>query len=452
MPVLVEQSFFVLMGIVNTMMAGWIGPTAGAATGAVDSLNFIFVNFVSSLAVGVTVVVAQFVGQGNRRAAEAAVGQALVAEGALATLLALVVWLFRHPILVLLFGRVEPDVMEAMDVYLSVTLIGYPLIAMMQVVWGALRGAGDTKTPMTVNVVMNVLNALFGYVLIFGVAFPNGPVPIVIGGRGVMGAALGITLARGVGTLIALWIIARGAAGMRLGSLRGFRFERELLVPLFRIGFPAGSESLMFNCGKIITQVFIAGMGTAAMAANTFAGAIVTYMNLPGMALQTTAVTMIGQAMGRGDVEEAAGLFRHILFLGTFGLTALGWVAIPFAADLARLFTNDAEIVSLAALLIRLNGLFMVMWCASFVLPSALKGAGDAKFTMWATIAGMWLFRVVLGFALGIALNWGVVGIWVSMFVDWAVRGVLFQRRVVGRRWRFNRVTEMPADPGAGST
>lgn len=436
LPVLAEQSFFILMGIVNTIMAGRISREAGAATGAVDSINVIFINFFAALSIGATVVVAQYIGQRNIRMANEAVKQSLAANTLISCVAAFLIWLFGDWILQTLYGKAEPSVMAAMRIYLNITLLGYPLMAITQVVWGCLRGAGDTRTPMKVNILMNVFNIVLGYVLIYGLHVKNAHFTIDIAGQGVQGAAIGLTLARGIGTVLAILIIWRGVSVIRLKNLRHFRFDKTILKAIFSISMPSGSESLSFNGGKIITQIFIAGMGTAAMAANTFAGSIVAYMNLPGLALQTTLTTMVGQSMGRGDIEEADRTFRDIFKLGTLCMTALGLITLPLSWLFASMFTPDAEIIELTAHIILLNCLFMPAWCASFVVPAGLKGAGDAKFTMWATIVGMWLFRIVLGYVFGIVLGWGVLGVWGGMFIDWTLRAIVFYRRMVGGKWK----------------
>ena len=440
LPVLAEQSFFILMGIVNTIMAGRISREAGAATGAVESINVIFINFFAALSIGATVVVAQYIGQRNIRMANEAVKQSLAANTLISCAAALIIWLFGDWILRALYGRSEPAVLEAMRIYLNITLLGYPLMAITQVVWGCLRGAGDTRTPMKVNIVMNVLNVVLSYIFIYGLRLKNVHFLIDLPGMGIQGAAIGLTLARGIGTMLAVLIIWRGVSVIRLKNLRHFRFDRSIQRAIFSISKPSGTEALMFNGGKIITQVFIAGMGTVALASNTFAASIVAYMNLPGLALQTTLTTMVGQSMGRGDVDEAEKTFHYIFKLGTIGMAAMGLTTFPLAYWLACMFSADEQIIQLTTHIIWLNCLFMVFWSASFVVPAGLKGAGDARFTMWATMIGMWLFRIVMGYVLGIALGWGVLGVWMGMFIDWMVRAVLFYMRMVGGKWKTMRV------------
>ena len=385
-------------------------------------------------------MVAQYMGQRNRRMANEAVKQALVANTLIAVGTALVIWLAGDLILQGLYGRSEPAVLALMREYLNITLLGYPLMAITQVIWGCLRGAGDTQTPMKVNILMNVFNVILGYVLIYGLHLQNPHFNIDIAGRGVAGAAIGLTLARGVGTVLAVWYIWRGISGMRLKNLRAFRFDPKILKLVFGVGLPAGSEALLFNGGKIITQVFIAGMGTVALAANTFAGSVVAYMNLPGLALQTTLTTMVGQSMGRGNIDEAEDTFRYVLKLGNVSMIALGVITFPLASWLAGLFSSDPDILSLSKDIIQITCVFMGFWTASFVLPAGLKGAGDARFTMWATMAGMWVFRIVMGYVLGIVLDYGVLGVWMGMFIDWTVRSALFYWRMASGKWKSKHV------------
>lgn len=440
LPFLAENSLFILMGIINTIMAGQIGKEAGAATGGVDQINVIFINFFAALSVGVTVVIAQYIGRSNRKLADETLRQGLVTIVLIATVIAILIWLFSASLLTFLYGRADPEVMQKMQVYLNITVWGYPLMAITQVTWGALRGAGDTKTPMKVNIVMNILNVLLSYVFIFGLHLGNRQFNIDIPGWGIAGAAIGITLAKGCGACIAIIVLLRGHSVVRLRNIHHFHFDRSILRSIFGIGAPSGTESLLSNMGKIITQVFIAGMGTVAMAANNYAASVVSYMNLPGNALLVAATTLVGQNMGRGHKEEAEKVFWYVFWMGTACLTFLGLISVPLAPWLAGLFSHEPEIIHLTSQIIMINGLCMVLWAGAFVVPSGLKGAGDARYTLYSTLIGMWVFRIMLGYVFGIVLGWGVIGIWASMFVDWFVRAVLYIHRLKSGRWKEKQV------------
>lgn len=435
-PILVEQAFVNLLGIVNTIMAARIGKEAISAVGMVDSLYALILAFFSALALGGTVVVAQYTGQGNRKMANVASMQVLVSGVLVSLVLALLVFIFRVPLLHGLFSTADPRVMENMNTYLSIALFTYPLSAFSLIVCGSLRGAGDTRTPMKVNSLMNVMNVLLSYVCIYGIDLGIWHLP----GFGVAGAATGLGLARLAGVLYLVLILSRRDSLMRLDGLRNFRFDLATQRAIFSIGIPASIESFMFQGGKLITQIMVVGMGTAAIAANYIAFSVVLLINIPGNALSMAATTLVGQHMGRGDEEGAENTLRYVVKLATVCLVSLGLLCFPLTSKLAGLYSSDTGVIYLTSIVLRINCLFMLFYATTFVLPSGLRGAGDAKYAMVTTLIGMWLFRIVLGYCLGVVLGMGLVGVWCGMFADWLVRSALYVRRLRSGRWKGNQV------------
>lgn len=433
LPILMEQLFVTLMGMINTMMAGHIGKEAVSAIGMIDSINNIFIAFFSALAVGGTVVVAQYIGQGNIKKANEATKQALYSSIGIALLITIIMALFRRPIIALLFGSAEKEVINDGLSYLGITLITYPLITVDLVSNGILRGAGDTKTPMKISIVMNILNVIFTWTFINGIKIGG---KVLIHGMGVLGAALGIATARTIGAIVIITILLRGSRIVRLKKLREFKLNKELLRPIFGIGVPASVESILFNGGKLIMQVFIVDMGTIAMASNTITNSIANFINIPGNSLSTAATAMVGQYMGRGDEEGATKCLSYITKLSTVLLAIVGAASIVFSKHLALLFTSNMDIVNLSSKILIVNAFAIVVWSISFVLPAGLKGAGDARYTMVTSIIGMWLFRITLGYLLAITLKIGLIGIFLGMYIDWTVRGILYVIRFKSGKWK----------------
>lgn len=436
LPILTEQVFVMSMGMINTMLAGHIGKEAVSAIGMVDSLNYIFISFFSSLSVGGTVVVAQYVGQENKRQANAAMKQALYTGFLLAFIVTLLTWVFRQPLINVLYGSAEPAVIKNVNLYLGITLLTYPLISIDLVANGILRGAGDTKTPMKVTIFMNIINVILSYLFIYGINIQNPHLNIYVPSMGIMGAALGIAIARTTGAVIILFVLLRGSRIIKLTKLFDFKFNKELLKPIFGVGIPASVESLLFNVGKLLTQIYIVSMGTIAIASNSIGGSIASMLNIPGIALSIAATALVGQNMGRGKTDEAESALKYLLGFSSTCLAVLGLLSIPFSRFLVSLYTPNAEIISLASRLIKVNAIFIAFWPLSFVLPSGLKGAGDAKYTMKTTIIGMWVFRITLGYILGIPLKLGLIGVWLGMYTDWLVRGTLYYLRLRSGKWK----------------
>ncbi len=441
MPVVTEQVFVMLMGVVNTIMAGYIGKEAVSAIGMVDSMNFIFISFFSATAVGATVVVAHYAGQNNMKESNEAVKQALFSGISLASIMTLCIFLFKRPITGLLFGSAEPLVMDYLQTYLSITLITYPFIAITAIISGVLRGVGDMKTPMKVTLIMNIINVVSSYSLIYGIRIQNSLFTLAFPGFGIRGAAYGIATARVIGAIVMMLILIYGSKEIRLSGIKTFRIKMVIQRSIFGVGIPASLESLMFNSGKLITQIFLVGMGTVSIASNYIANSIFSMINVPGSALSIVAITLVGQHMGRGDTKAAKEIMLYLVKFTSVCLLVLCGVAFPFAHMLVSLYSKEQEIITLATQLIRMSAFAMpLFWGVSFVLPSGLRGAGDVKFTMITSVIGMWAFRITLGYILGVPLKMGVPGIWIGMYTDWMVRGILYYFRLKRDKWTHHTV------------
>jgi putative MATE family efflux protein len=431
---MVEQTFVMLLGVCNTMMAGHIGAQAVSAIGMVDSINTLFISFFAALSVGATVVVAQQIGKEQPKQANETAKQAIVSGFILSAIISLLLWIFRVPLINILYGSAEELVKSNAKLYIEFTLLTYPFVAIEQIANGILRGAGDTKTPMYISIFMNVINIILGYILIYGVN------SLYIPSFGIMGAAIAIAIARLIGTILILIILFRGSKIIKIRKLYPFKFDMKIQKSIFNIGIPAGMEQVIFNAGKLIVQIFIVTMGTAAIAANAIGMSISQIINVPGNALCLAATALVGQYVGRNDIKGAKSTLIYLVKFTTVCLVSIGIIFAPIAEWVASLYTNVPEVISLTGLLIRSNSIALLAWAISFVLSSGLKGAGDTRYTMMTAFIGMWIFRIGLGYIIGIVFKVGILGIWIGMYVDWIVRGTLYLLRLRGTKWILHRL------------
>lgn len=444
LPVLTEQFFVMLMGVVNTIMVSNIGKEAVSAVGMVDSINNIFISFFSALAVGSTVVIAHFTGQNKISRANESVKQAIFSGLVISLLITLLIFVFKSQLIALLFGAAEPSVIAGIRTYLQITLLTYPLIAVTLTASGVLRGAGDTRTPMKITIIMNIINVILSWLLIYGLKNPFMNIP----GMGVKGAALGIAGARITGTVLILKALISGSKVIKFQNLKGFRLDMNIQKSIFGVGVPASVESLLFQGGRLITQIYIVGMGTASIAANSIALSIFGIVNIPGVAMSIAAVALVGQFMGRGDTEGAEDSIKYILKLASALQLPTAIASIVFANRIILLYTHSPDVIEHAVVLVRTAGVAIpLFWPIAFILSSALKGAGDARYTMIISVSTMWIFRITLGYIFGIPLKLGVLGVWMGMYSDWIVRGGLFYFRLVKGKWKSNTVIK-----GAGAS
>lgn len=428
-PIFLENTCVLLMGVLSTFLVSWLGKEAMAGVGLADSFNMVVMAFFAAIDLGTTVVVAFSLGKRDRRRARAAARQSLVIMTLFAAVLAAVIHYFGAQIIDVVAGEATPEVKALALTYLELTVLSYPAAAIALIGSGALRGAGNTKIPLMINGGMNILNIVISSALIYGVfSWP---------GLGFAGAGLGLTISRYIGAIAIIWVLMIGFnPALRITLKSYFKpLNFAIIWEVMGIGVPASIESVLFNSGKLLTQIFVAGMGTNVIAGNFIAFSVAALINLPGNALGSASTIITGRRLGKGQIGQAERQLRHVFWLSTIGLTCIAWLSAPFAGLLASFYTPEPDVQEVVKTLLWLNAAFMPIWAASWVLPAGQKGARDARFAMWVSMLGMWGCRVVAGYTLGVVLGMGVVGVWLGMFLDWAVRGALFYWRMISGRW-----------------
>jgi len=436
LPILVEQTFIMLLGVVNTIMAGHLGKEVLSAIGMIDAINNVIIAFFSAIAIGGTVSIGRFFGAGHHENTQNTALNAIIAIFFISLIPTLPLWLFKEPVLLLLYGKVDPLVLEHALTYFNITLLTYPLLALTFMIFGILRGTGNAKTPMFISVLMNIINVILGYLLIFGIQIENTHLTISIPSLGILGAALSIAIARGSGAILSIIALLRHVITLRLKELKQFKFESLLLKQVFGIGIPAGFESLIFNAGKLVLQVVVVSYGTASIAASTILWSLFGLMNIPGVAIAIASPALVSQAIGQNALKEARRILFHMVKLTIF-LQVL--MSIPFAlfsSQLIRFYTQETDVIALTSkILITLIISLPILWAHSFVLPQGLKGGGDVKYTLVISLLSMWVFRIGLGYIIGSLFQLELLGLWLAMYVDWLFRGILFTYRLRNERW-----------------
>jgi len=432
LPVLVEQLFIVFMGAINTILASNLGKEAISAIGMVDTISIIIISLFSALAIGGTVVVAQYTGHNNPEKANHAAAQALSSCLAIAVVITLLILALRKPLLFSLFGEAEPAVLANAITYLSISLWSYVPIAMITIAFGILRGSGNTRTPMIISILMNFFNVVFSYFLIYGINLGKMQTPAF----GVAGAATGLTLARTLGAALVLTVLFRGSRQLRLNKWAYFRFDTELQKCIFTLGVPASAEQLMFNGGKLIVQTFIVSLGTVSIAANTIVNSVSSILSVPGMALSIAAPAIVGQQIGAGQPQQAKKQLQFLVFAAMAANVLVSLILLPFSRSLLSLYTHDPATLDMAVLVLLVNLVVKpLIWPSAFMIPAGLRGAGDVRYTMIVSIISMWLLRILSGYVFAIVFQMGILGIWVGMYADWVGRSIFFVRRMRGDRW-----------------
>ena len=432
-PIIVEQIFITVMGMVNTAMVSSVGDYAVAAAGIIDSVSNLIIAVFAALTTGGAIVVAQYFGRQDRAGASKAGAQSAILALALSLIAAGVFAVFRTQIILSLFGKSDTNVVNAGMEYFRIVIISYPFLAVMQTLFGVMRGCGDTGSPMLITLLMNLLNFILGYILILGINLFG----IHTAGFGVTGAAAAITLARMSGMIASIIYITRKSKAVRLNRLSYFKPDFITWRAVLGLGIPTSVESTLFQVGRLITQLFIVGMGEAALAANTVASSVSGFINVPGSAFSMGVMILVGHRVGRGQESD---IKKTSIFATAMGSVMMGLVCLlcmPFIGTLGKIYnlSPDAYAIFFTALFSSLM-VTPFLWAPSFILPASLRATGDVNFTMAVAIISMWAFRIVSGYIFGVAMGLGVLGIWMGMYVDWFVRSVLFTWRLLSGKWK----------------
>jgi len=429
-PSLVENLLQTMLGVVDLIFVGQLGPDAIAGVGLGNQLMFLLIVLFMGLAVGNTALVARAIGAQDKAEAERVAKQSLLLTMVFSVVIALI-GLFFSDALIRVMGASEP-VTEIGGSFLRVISVGAVVMGAMFIGGGTLRGAGDTRTPMLVTALVNVINIALAYLLVFGnCGFPR---------LGAVGSAVATTLARFVGSVLILYALFRRGSILQLRWRGGWNWDRAVIARIVNIGGPASVENVVFQVGFLAFSALAIALGTAELAAQQIAFNISGFSILPAFAFGVAALTLVGQSLGARDPARAEQSAWHALQSGTAWMVAMGVMFFVWRTPLVALYTQDAEVQRLGEMCLIFIAFAQPWQAASIIFGQALRGAGDTRATLAVTFAGIWLIRVGLGYVFGVLMGWGLFGMWVAWYIDFIVRAVLFWLRFRAGKWKSLKV------------
>ena len=423
---LLEQCLAFLVGMVDLMLAGRLEPelTAVSATDALGTAGYVgwLMGMIhGSVGVGATALIARAVGGRHRRLANGALGQALLLGLGSGLLVAGMIFT-AAPGIGWLVG-LDDAALDLCTTYLRTVALAAPASAILLVGNAALRGAGDTRSPFLIMMVVNLVNIGASILLVFG--------PEPIGGHGVQGIAAGTAIAWCVGAVIGLVVLSRGWGGIRL-HLHRLRPHWHTSRRILRVGVPHLFEGVLgmwlgnFIVLKIVGALDIPGAIGAHMIAIRFESASF----LPGFALGVAAAALCGQYLGLGDPHRAARAVNLAWLYAAVLMTAIGVLFLVIPRQLVSIVSDAPALVDQAVTPLRICGPIQIFFATQAVLATALRGAGDTRTTLLVTAGSTLLIRVPAVYIVGIMLGYGLNGIWIALCAELSFRSLIFA-------WRF---------------
>ncbi|MDP4108411.1 MAG: MATE family efflux transporter [Bacillota bacterium] len=425
--VLTDQFSATCLGIVNIIMAGNVSREVLAGVGQVDVINQVLSNCFITLATAGTVVAAQNIGRKDRQNAERAFRQAAVFGTLFFTAFSLLFTALRPQILYLLYGGVERRVMENALSYAFWSFLSLPFTFLFSLCAGTLRAADSVKLPMAASILINSTNIALGFFLIIGV---NGS-----GGYGAFGAGMTIFISRLTGMLFLVFAMMRKKSPVRLTFGTDFKLEPGIIKEILSIGIPSCMETFFYFTGRLIIQVYIALMGTVMISSNAVLQSSIDLFCLPLNAYNTVMVTLVAQRAGTGSRRRSDDALRYIgsrSEKATFCSAIALFILAPFVC---RIFSSDPEIIKVSAAAIRMVCPFYLALTTAFCFPMGFRGANDVRFPLVVSVFGMWVFRALGGYILGIRFGMMLGGVVAATGLDWIFRGVMYFRRMQKGDW-----------------
>ena len=428
-PLIIEQILTSLMGTVDTMMVSNLGSAAVSGVSLVDSINKLVIFLFTALATGGTIVCSQYVGSGNRPNADRAAKQVLLSAFVLAAAMMALCLSWRKGMLRLIFGSVEPAVMEAAQQYFLITALSYPFLSLFNAAAALYRAGGNSRLPMIVSVSSNLLNVAGNAVLMFGLDM------------GVTGAAVATTVSYAVSAVVMLICLRRPGQEFNVGAYRKIRPDWKTIALVLSVGVPTALENSMFQFGKLVVQSTVSTLGTAAIAANAIVVVLELMTSMPSQAIGTGLMTVAGQCIGAGRPDEAK---RNIVKLTKWSavvLLLMNWLIYALTGPVCRMAGMEPEAMRMTVrVMLVISIVKPFLWTLAFVPCNGMRAAGDVRYGVIVSTVSMWVLRVGLTTVLCRFLGVGLIGIWCGYFADWGVRSIVFALRYRSGKWAEKHV------------
>lgn len=428
-PVVVEQILNSLMGTADSIMVSNVGSAAISAVSLVDSINILVIQAFYALAAGGAIVCSQYIGQGDIKKADRAAKQLLW----IVTLISVVIMAcglaFRFPLLDLIFGRVDSEVMDAAQIYFFFTAISFPFIALYDAGSSVYRAQGNTRLPMTIAVVSNGLNIAGNAILIWGF------------GMGVKGAAVATLGSRIFSAVVVLAFLRKKDQMLVIRDYAKIRPQSRMIRTILAVGVPNGIENAMFQFGKLAIQSTVSTMGTIAIAAQAMTNILENLNGIAAIGIGIGMMTVVGQCMGAGEKEEAVYYIKKLTVWGEIAIFTSCVSIYLLTKPITALGGMEAESARLC--LYMMGWITLVkpfVWTMAFIPAYGMRAAGDVKFSMIVSCTTMWLCRVSLCIFLCRRFGMGPMAVWIGMFADWTLRCLIFTWRLLSRRWMRHQV------------
>lgn len=413
-PTMMEQLMNTAVQYVDTAMVGSLGTQATAAVGSTGTINWLIGSTVSAVGVGFLALISRSCGEGDLNKARRASAQSVLAVlicGVLFTLLTLCLSPY-----IPVWMQVDVDTRQLASQYFFI-LYSPMLFRTATIIFGTvLRAAGDTKSPMRVGLLVNVINVVLNFLLIYPsnrYSILGMELHIPGAGWGVHGAAVASAVSFAVGGICITYILWKHPKISPRGQ--SFRPDGQILKPCLLIALPNALQRFGTSFGYVVFASMINSLGDTATAAHTVANTVESAFYIPGYGMQTAAATLAGNALGEGNERKLKSLGRRILGIELLLMLGSGSLLFLLAPNMVMLFSKDQQVILLGGTVLRMVALSEPFYGFSIIVEGMLQGMGKTVFPLWVNLLGMWAVRIIGTFVCTKFLHMGLVAAWACM-------------------------------------
>ena len=428
-PIFWEQFFLVCLGLFSIWLLSFDGENSMAVVNMMSVVNRTFTCLCLGLVTGGTVLVAQNIGA--KRAADASRSMIQTMGFAVTLTLALgfVLVTIRQPLVEYMLYGADDEIISMAVIYFIGFCVSFPFYAMYHSFAGAMRGWGRSNLAWRITLSVNCIEITLVAVFLIGLKM------------GVFGVALAMVIARVYGAFYASLLMAQYRNELEVRLPLYLKPDPFILKSMLLIAVPLALEQFFFNSGKAVSQRYIAGYGTAHMAANGVINSVFDMFNLPQITLREALVTVVGMCIGYKRYDLAKRYVYRFMRIIRKLLLWLMPVTIPLGALLVYSFRLSPEASRLTIMcLILIYAAGPPLLAGSLTIPAGLRAGGDAVFVSVTALGCMWCVRVVASYVLAGVCGLGVLGINIAMVLDWIARNVMFRVRLKGEAWYRRRL------------
>ena len=433
-PTLLEQMLQTLVQYIDAAMVGRIGADATATVGMSTSVTWLVNGPLFAMGIGFMAFISRCMGAKSYKDVKRASVQSVLVT-MVAGVVVGVLTLLISPVLPVWMG-VEEKIRHDASLYFAIICLPMLFRSAIIIFGAVLRAVGDTKTPMLVNVCMNIVNIILNYIFIYDTRMTQ------IAGKNVKMFGFGYgAVGAGIGTAVSFVV---GGILMTIALYKNFyvspkgckiRPERTILAPCIRVGLPVAMERMATCLGHVVFASLVTGLGTVAFAAHSIALTVEQAFYIPGYGMQTASATLAGNAIGANDQKRLQALTRMLITMILVVMTASGALLFLFAPQLLSIFTKEHEVIALGTVVLRMVAVSEPMFGVLVILEGIFNGVGDTVKPFYYALFSMWGVRVFLTFLCVHVFHLGLYAVWGCMIANNVCLGSLFIIRYFRGEW-----------------